>query len=58
MMNPSLCLSVKKPEVVEEGEFSDLMLDEATCRNLDLVPPRGQPAAHSLLGVLDGSGGP
>ncbi len=30
-----------------------VMLDEATCGNLDLVPPRGAASAPSLLGVLD-----
>jgi DNA mismatch repair protein MutS len=30
-----------------------LMLDEATCANLDLFPGRGRPAQSTLLGVLD-----
>ncbi|MBM4148569.1 MAG: DNA mismatch repair protein MutS [Lentisphaerae bacterium] len=30
-----------------------MVLDEATCGNLDLVPRRGQQAAATLLGVLD-----
>jgi DNA mismatch repair protein MutS len=30
-----------------------MLLDENTCRNLDLVPARGRETAASLLGVLD-----
>ena len=30
-----------------------MLLDETTCRNLDLVPARGREGAASLLGVLD-----
>ena len=33
-----------------------LMLDECTCRNLDLLPfPGGRPEQETLLGVLDGT---
>ncbi|MCE9612695.1 MAG: DNA mismatch repair protein MutS [Lentisphaerae bacterium] len=37
--------------VRQGSEF--LLLDEATCGNLDLVPLRGKESAPSLLGVLD-----
>ena len=30
-----------------------LLLDEATCANLDILPGRGRPAQATLLGVLD-----
>ncbi len=33
-----------------------LMLDECTCRNLDLLPvPGGRPESETLLGILDGT---
>jgi DNA mismatch repair protein MutS len=42
---------VRSLQIRQAGDC--LMLDEATCANLDLVPLRGRPAAATLLGVLD-----
>jgi DNA mismatch repair protein MutS len=42
---------VRSLQVRHPGD--SLLLDEATCVNLDLIPLRGRPAAATLLGVLD-----
>lgn len=45
---------VRSLEVRSSNAF--LMLDECTCRNLDLLPvPGGRPESETLLGVLDGT---
>lgn len=42
---------VRQLQVRQGSDF--LMLDEATCTNLDILPRRGVGAANTLLGVLD-----
>jgi len=42
---------IRSLRVRDDGDY--LMLDEATCRHLDLVPGPGRPRALTLLGVLD-----
>ncbi|MDA1044824.1 MAG: DNA mismatch repair protein MutS [Verrucomicrobia bacterium] len=42
---------VRTLKIRNAGDY--VVLDEATCANLDLVPPRGTSGAPSLLGVLD-----
>ena len=42
---------VRQLQVCHGDDF--LLLDQATCINLDILPGRGQPVAATLLGVLD-----
>jgi DNA mismatch repair protein MutS len=42
---------IRRLQVRQAGD--DLVLDEATCANLDLLPGRGKPPHTTLLGVLD-----
>jgi len=42
---------VRRLQVRHGDDF--LLLDEATCANLDILPGRGRPAHATLLGVLD-----